>query len=144
MMKDEFPEYYPQRLKKVSWCIQKDDGESFAGVMPYYNRHLDYAVKDSQLFLKCMVKTAFINRGVDGSKMVDDAAQYVATHCTCYFSEDEFHFSFKKDKETKKTLFDEDEWMKIFKGTFTKAQSMALLKFILSDVKRLYDGMIEG
>ena len=133
-----WPEYYPERLKMISWCIEGKNGP-IAGPMPYYTRHLDYSTKGDSLFVKQVLVSWFEKNGTP-HEVCNEACQYVAKMFTVYFTDEngEFQISAKKDKETKKPLFDEKKWEQIWQGMDKKWRN-ACLKMMLKELKRVYD-----
>lgn len=133
-----FPECYPARLKAISWCIEGRDG-LIAGPHRWHNKHLPYSSKGDSLFVKQVLLDWFEKHGTP-YEVCNEACQYVAKMFTVYFTDEngEFQISAKKDKETKKPLFDEKKWEQIWKGMEKKWRNDCL-KLMLEELKRVYD-----
>lgn len=138
--KEEFPEFYPESLKPISWNL----GE-MAGPNKYFNKHLNSSAKSSKLFVKNVFETVFLEQGLEISKPINDLLQYLLKCFTIYFTEEngEFKISMKKDKDKNK-IFSQNELYRLGDGlNFEPKQINQLVKHILTRTCEIYNGLIK-
>ena len=139
----EYPDEYPDRLKKISWVFDGNDGP-IAGPMKYYTRYLPYETKGDSLFVTQVLYDYFAKNKVTHEQCKDIVNYFVKCFTVWYTTErGEFVISQKKDKETKKPIFNEDEWHKACKYS-KKSDSIKMLKLLAAYVKQTYDNLLGG
>lgn len=137
----DFPEDYPKRLRKISWCLEGDDCV-ICGPNKTWNKHLPYETRGDSLFVKQVLLDWFDKNGCPRI-VCEEEVEYFCKAFTVYFTEEkgEFTISMKKDKDTKKPIFNEEKWHSICKYS-SKTDSRKLLKMMLEAVKKTYDGVL--
>ena len=137
---DGFPEYYPDRLKSISWKI---DGKC-AGPHRYFNRHLPHETRGDSCFVKQAELDILAKKGIPITKEIDSMVQYLVDCFTVWMKDDDNQFSItvRKDKE-KKEMFSLPEWTRRLEacgmeGVFAKR----FLKVMLQEILGFYNAMV--
>lgn len=133
----DWPDYYPDSLKPISWCI---DGK-FAGPNRYWNKYLPTASKSSRLFIKTLMFDIFYDKGVP-VEVCKGYVDWLVKRMTVKMGDcdTQFSVSFKEDDE----MFDPSKSKKYHEMTerelgFDKKQANALLNFLCTKIKDIYD-----
>lgn len=136
-----FPELYPNRLKKISWCL--DDGE-VAGPHRYYNKHLSAKVKGDSCFMKNAMIDILTKKGINHTAEIDAMVQYLIENVTVYLKDGEnmFQVAARKDKDKKQT-FSLEEWAKRLEACgMDKKFAKSFLTTMLKELVDFYNQMI--
>lgn len=137
MIKKDWPEHYPDSLKRISWCI---DGE-VAGVNAHWNRYIAPSLKSSELFVNNVMIKLFKEQGIDAS-FCKPYVEWLTSKFTFYmgYDETEFRIAYKKDKN-KQPLFNKDEYVKMTKDILKleKKEANELLRYMLKETAMTYN-----
>lgn len=141
---EKWPDAYPESLKKISWRIETKYDEVICGPLPYWTKMLPTSLKANQLFVKQVLTNYFWNNGCI-QMLSDPVCRYFVKCFTVVYSEDEaaFHISPKKDKKTKKNVFQTATWNKLGLWSDTK-EGEKHLKNICKAVVSKYNSMIKN
>lgn len=138
MNEQEWPEWYPEQLKDISWNVENG---KVAGVNNYWNKYLPTSAKSSRLFVKTVMLDIFYDHGVP-VEVGENYIEWIIKRFTFCMTEDdnEFRISRKKDKN-KKPLFDKNEYYEMAKKEigFNKTQANQMLRYLLQKTKDIYD-----
>lgn len=134
----EYPTNYPDILKPISW----KSGE-IAGPQKYWNKFISPRFKDSQYFIKNVVKKLFNDQTIPLTNEINDLINYFLKNFTIYYSNDEFKITFKKDKN-KKVTFSELEWKSLAEACgITGRKNIDLLKYLIRELYKFYNNLLK-
>lgn len=139
-MSPDFPSFYPEKLKKISWCV---DGKA-AGPNRFWNRNLPYSTRGSSLFMKTVLVDMMKKKEIVVNDNLDALLEYAAKCITVYMREEDtqFNATMKKDKDGKQ-LFNSDEWMTLCEkcGIKGKRKASELLKGLVVELVDTYNSI---
>lgn len=133
----DWPEFYPESLKPVSWCI---DGE-VAGVNNYWNKYLDQSSRGSRKFVKILLSDILYINGYPVEVSNGFVEWFIKRFTFCMlYDENEFRISYKKDKN-KKPIFTKEDYYNIAKKELgiDKKEATKLLKYLFDNMKLYYN-----
>ena len=136
----DFPTFYPDELKPISWCI---DGKA-AGPQKFYTKYVHYSKKGSPYFMKNAMMTILTENGINRTGAIDKMVDYLISNFTVYvgYNDTEFNISAKKD-ENKRQTFDKLTWQNhIEECGIDKKFAMNFLKTMLRELNDYYNKLI--
>ena len=138
MEEHDWPDFYPDHLKLISWCI---DGKA-AGPYSYWTKDLDPFYDESPLYVKSIMTDIF----TDNKVSIDFCKNYIdwiLKRFTFYmgYNDNEFKYSLKKDKKTKQPIFNAADYYKMADKEFgfDKKAAAELLKYVISETLKFYN-----